>query len=317
MNKILLSILILFTIQNNAHEFNPAHLVIEESNSANYKYEVTWLYPLKNIGKRAELIFPDICKIDALAPYPQGKYLVEKLSLNCTTTLKDQTIKVEYLSVLTDALVTVNFKDNSTFEGIMNLRNSSITIPREKQAFPTTYFRLGIDHLLSGIDHILFIFGLLFLVTGVVNIIKTITAFTIAHSITLGLSVFNLITLPQATVEVLIALTIVYLAAEISSSNKYSATPWFMAFGFGLLHGLGFAGALGEIGISNDQILLSLLFFNIGIEAGQLALIPIFGFLIWIAKKYKIYTNASIGASYVLGSMGFYWVISRFIGIVT
>ena len=199
----------------------------------------------------------------------------------------------------------------------MNLRNSSITIPREKQAFPTTYFRLGIDHLLSGIDHILFIFGLLFLVTGVINIIKTITAFTIAHSITLGLSVFNLITLPQATVEVLIALTIVYLAAEISSSNKYSATPWFMAFGFGLLHGLGFAGALGEIGISNDQILLSLLFFNIGIEAGQLALIPIFGFLIWMAKKYKIYTNASIGASYVLGSMGFYWVISRFIGIVT
>jgi hypothetical protein len=90
-----------------------------------------------------------------------------------------------------------------------------------------------------------------------------------------------------------------------------------MAFGFGLLHGLGFAGALGEIGISNDQILLSLLFFNFGIEAGQLALIPIFGFLIWMAKKYKIYINASIGASYVLGSMGFYWVISRFIGIVT
>ena len=90
-----------------------------------------------------------------------------------------------------------------------------------------------------------------------------------------------------------------------------------MAFGFGLLHGLGFAGALGEIGISNDQILLSLLFFNIGIEAGQLALVPIFGFLIWTANKYKIYTNASIGASYLLGSMGFYWVISRFIGIVT
>ena len=105
MSKILLSILILFTIQNNAHEFNPAHLVIEESNSANYKYEATWLYPLKNIGKRAELIFPDICKIDALSPYPQGKYLVEKLTLNCTTTLKDQTIKVEYLSVLTLSLI--------------------------------------------------------------------------------------------------------------------------------------------------------------------------------------------------------------------
>jgi hypothetical protein len=198
----------------------------------------------------------------------------------------------------------------------MNLRNSKIEIPFKEQAFPTTYFKLGIDHLLSGIDHILFIFGLLFLVTGVLNVIKTITAFTVAHSITLALSFFNLISLPQATVEVLIALTIVYLATEVSNSNKYTNTPWLMAFGFGLMHGLGFASALGDIGISNDQIFLSLLFFNIGIEAGQLALIPLFGSILWLANKYQFYKNASIGASYILGSMGFYWVISRFIGII-
>jgi hypothetical protein len=89
-----------------------------------------------------------------------------------------------------------------------------------------------------------------------------------------------------------------------------------MAFGFGLMHGLGFASALGDIGISNDQIFLSLLFFNIGIEAGQLALIPFFGSILWLANKYQFYKNASIGASYILGSMGFYWVISRFIGII-
>jgi hypothetical protein len=89
-----------------------------------------------------------------------------------------------------------------------------------------------------------------------------------------------------------------------------------MAFGFGLMHGLGFASALGDIGISNDQIFLSLLFFNIGIEAGQLALIPLFGSILWLANKYQFYKNASIGASYILGSMGFYWVISRFIGII-
>jgi hypothetical protein len=316
MNKIFATLFFLFIINISAHEFNPAHLVIEESDSTNFTYKATWLYPIKNIGKRAELKFSDSCQLDALSPYPQGKYLVEKITLNCNSSIKGQIIEVKHLSVLTDALVTINFEDNTIFEGIMNLRNSKIEIPFKEQAFPTTYFKLGIDHLLSGIDHILFIFGLLFLVTGVLNVIKTITAFTVAHSITLALSFFNLISLPQATVEVLIALTIVYLATEVSNSNKYTNTPWLMAFGFGLLHGLGFASALGDIGISNDQIFLSLLFFNIGIEAGQLALIPFFGSILWLANKYQFYKNASIGASYILGSMGFYWVISRFIGII-
>jgi hypothetical protein len=316
MIKILFSLLFLFIINISAHEFNPAHLVIEETDSTNFTYKATWLYPIKNIGKRAELKFSDSCQLDALSPYPQGKYLVEKITLNCNSSIKGQIIEVKHLSVLTDALVTINFEDNTIFEGIMNLRNSKIEIPFKEQAFPTTYFKLGIDHLLSGIDHILFIFGLLFLVTGVLNVIKTITAFTVAHSITLALSFFNLISLPQATVEVLIALTIVYLATEVSNSNKYTNTPWLMAFGFGLMHGLGFASALGDIGISNDQIFLSLLFFNIGIEAGQLALIPLFGSILWLANKYQFYKNASIGASYILGSMGFYWVISRFIGII-
>jgi hypothetical protein len=316
MLKILSSLLFLFIINISAHEFNPAHLVIEETDSTNFTYKATWLYPIKNIGKRAELKFSDSCQLDALSPYPQGKYLVEKITLNCNSSIKGQIIEVKHLSVLTDALVTINFEDNTIFEGIMNLRNSKIEIPFKEQAFPTTYFKLGIDHLLSGIDHILFIFGLLFLVTGVLNVIKTITAFTVAHSITLALSFFNLISLPQATVEVLIALTIVYLATEVSNSNKYTNTPWLMAFGFGLMHGLGFASALGDIGISNDQIFLSLLFFNIGIEAGQLALIPLFGSILWLANKYQFYKNASIGASYILGSMGFYWVISRFIGII-
>ena len=104
--------------------------------------------------------------------------------------------------------------------------------------------------MLNGIDHILFILGLIFLVRGTWNIIKTITAFTLAHSITLGLTVLNIISLPQATVEILIALTIVYLALEINDSKKIDFTPWGLAFGFGLLHGMGFAGALTDIGLS-------------------------------------------------------------------
>ncbi len=159
----------------------------------------------------------------------------------------------------------------------------------------------------SGIDHILFILGLLFLVRGVLNVIKTITAFTIAHSITLGLSVFNIINLPQSTIEILIALTIIYLALEIKDLKKIKYTPWTLAFSFGLLHGLGFAGALNEIGIANENILLSLLFFNVGIEIGQILFIPLFSIFIWISHKYKFYQQTSIFSSYLLGGMGFHW----------
>ena len=165
-------------------------------------------------------------------------------------------------------------------------------------------------------DHILFILGLMFLVSGTLNLIKTITAFTVAHSITLGLSVLGLISLPQATIEAVIALTIVFLALEISENKYYKSTPWLIAFGFGLLHGLGFANALTEIGIANEQLLFSLLFFNLGIEAGQLLMIPVFGALIWLAYKFNKYNESATCVSYVLGSMGFFWLINRTIGII-
>ena len=112
MNKIFTTLFFLFIINISAHEFNPAHLVIEESDSTNFTYKATWLYPIKNIGKRAELIFSDSCQLDTLSPYPQGKYLVEKITLNCNSSIKGQIIEVKYLSVLTDALVTINFEDN-------------------------------------------------------------------------------------------------------------------------------------------------------------------------------------------------------------
>ena len=123
--------------------------------------------------------------------------------------------------------------------------------------------------------------------------------------------------LPSGSIEALIALTIIYLAFEINSEDKLKKTPWLMAFGFGLLHGFGFAGALSEIGIANDQLLLSLLFFNIGIEIGQLIMIPIFLFGIYLLSKIKLEKKSYIGASYLLGSIGSYWFIERVIGIMT
>ena len=170
--------------------------------------------------------------------------------------------------------------------------------------------------MFDGLDHILFIFGLIFCISGLFNIIKTITAFTVAHSFSLGLSVFNVISLPQGTVEALIALTIVYLALEVSKSNKSYKTPWLMAFSFGLLHGLGFAGALMDIGIANNQMFLSLVFFNLGIELAQLALIPIPLLIIYISKQYSYSNQFKTIASFSIGGMGFYWFIDRVIGII-
>ena len=297
-----------------SHEFNPAHLVINEIKENSY--EVEWMYPIKNIGARGEVYFPEKCQRETQQIEKKGKYLVESIALNCETTLKGENIRVVNLSVLTDALVTYAENNKTTFEGIMNSKSPTIQIPLEKQIYPTAYFNLGIDHLLEGNDHILFIFGLLFLVSNLIVAVKTITAFTVAHSVTLGLSVFNIVSIPQATVEALIALTIVYLAYEVGEKKKYTNTPWLIAFGFGLLHGLGFANVLTGIGIANDQLFMSLLFFNIGIEAGQLLLIPVFSLLIWMSFKIKQNLRFATASSYLLGGIGFYWFIERMAGII-
>ena len=307
--------ILFFCLNANSHEFNPAHLIINQSNSNLNNYVATWMYPVKNIGKRANVIFPGICEPMSSDPFVQGKYIIEKITLYCNESIKGKTIEIENLSVLTDAMITINF-DKDTFESLVNVQKNKIEIPLIEQYYPTAYLNLGINHLFDGLDHILFIFGLLFCISGLLNIIKTITAFTVAHSITLGLSVYDIIYLPQGTIEALIALTIVYLALEINDSDKQLKTPWLMAFSFGLLHGLGFAGALSDIGIANDQMLLSLLFFNVGIELAQIALIPIPLILIYAASKINFQNYLQITASLSIGGMGFYWFIDRVIGII-
>lgn len=315
MKKILLAFLLLSIFDINSHEFNPAHLVINQIEESENNYEAIWMYPYKNIGRRAEVLFPDQCLTESGDLFYQGKYINEKIYLECSDSLKGLSISIINLSVLTDALVTINFT-NDTFEGLVNVQNNIIDIPLEVQYYPSSYLNLGISHLFDGLDHILFIFGLLFCITGLFNIIKTITAFTIAHSITLGLTVFEIIKLPQGTVEALIALTIVYLATEITRNEGKLKSPWLMAFCFGLLHGLGFASALIDIGISNNNIFFSLLFFNIGIELAQIALIPIPLILIYLANKINYLDNLKMIASISIGSLGFYWFIDRVIGII-
>ncbi len=314
MKRLFFSLLFLTTLDINSHEFNPAHLVIKQLND-DLSYEAIWMYPYKNIGRRAEVIFPNECTTSSNDLYYHGKYINEKISIDCSSSLKGLSIEIINLSVLTDALITINFNDD-IFEGLVNVQENVLKVPLETNYYPLSYLELGFSHLFDGLDHILFIFGLLFCISGFINVIKTITAFTIAHSITLGLTVFELISLPQGTIEALIALTIVYLATEINRNKGSIKTPWIMAFGFGLLHGLGFAGALMDIGIANNNMLLSLFFFNVGIEIAQIALIPIPLIILLISNKFNITKITKIIVSLCIGGMGFYWFIDRVIGII-
>ena len=313
-NKLLLSSLILFLASHiGSHEMNPARLLLQEGKDG--QYSGSWMFPVNAAGLPAEVSFTDCKEIQRNLPTIKGKYLVTNLEIECDVTLKGKEIAFKGLTRLTDALVSIKFSDDSSFEGLASINNSKFDVPEQVSIYPVSYFWLGIEHLLSGIDHMLFVFGLLFLVSGSINLLKTITAFTIAHSITLALSVFDLVSVPQASTEAFIALTIVYLALEVGDEQKYETTPWLIAFGFGLLHGLGFAGALSEIGINNDNLLLSLLFFNIGIEAGQILVLPFFGLVIYLLRTDILKVEVNSFASFLIGGLGTYWLIERILSI--
>ena len=313
-NKLLLSSLILFLASHiGSHEMNPARLLLQEGKDG--QYSGSWMFPVNAAGLPAEVSFTDCKEIQRDLPTIKGKYLVTNLEIECDVTLNGKEIAFKGLTRLTDALVSIKFSDDSSFEGLASINNSKFDVPEQVSIYPVSYFWLGIEHLLSGIDHMLFVFGLLFLVSGAINLIKTITAFTIAHSITLALSVFDLVSVPQASTEAFIALTIVYLALEVGDEEKYETTPWLIAFGFGLLHGLGFAGALSEIGINNDNLLLSLLFFNIGIEAGQIIVLPFFGLVIYLLRTDILKVEVNSFASFLIGGLGTYWLIERILSI--
>lgn len=181
-----------------------------------------------------------------------------------------------------------------------------------------TYFILGGEHILFGIDHLLFVLGLLLLVGGFWSLVKTITSFTLAHSITLGLAVLGYVPVDRAPVEAAIALSIVLLAREIvvgrqgrkSLVHRY---PWLVAFVFGLLHGLGFAGALGEIGLRASDVPVALLFFNLGVEAGQLAFVVALIALAKIAGRARRMAVQRVepALGYALGAFSTFWFLDR------
>jgi hydrogenase/urease accessory protein HupE len=180
------------------------------------------------------------------------------------------------------------------------------------------YVILGVEHILTGLDHLLFVLCLLLLVRGVGRIVKTVTAFTIAHSITLGLATLGYVSMPPAPVEAVIALSIVFLATEIAKRRAGAPSlterqPWIVAFTFGLLHGFGFAGALTEVGLPANDIPLALLLFNLGVEAGQLVFVTAVLPIVVAVRRATVSPRAWLRPvpAYGLGTVAAFWLIAR------
>jgi hydrogenase/urease accessory protein HupE len=223
-------------------------------------------------------------------------------------------------ATMVDVLVRVELADGRVVSQLLRPESPSFVFSAavEKPA-ASGFFRLGVQHIMTGLDHLLFVLCLLLLVRGLGPILKTITAFTIAHSITLGLATLGYVHIPSAPVEATIALSIVFLATEIAKrrSGAPSLTermPWLVAFTFGLLHGFGFAGALSQVGLPPGEIPLALLLFNLGVEAGQLVFVA--AVLVIVAAVHRLARCPAWlrpAPAYAIGSVASYWLIARVI----
>jgi hydrogenase/urease accessory protein HupE len=224
-------------------------------------------------------------------------------------------------STMVDVLVRIAMKDGRVVSHVLRPDAPSFVF-HGNEAGPAAggYFRLGVEHILFGIDHLLFVLALVLIVRGVGLLVKTITAFTIAHSITLALATLGVVHVPSAPVEATIALSIVFVASEILRIRRgehglTERAPWLVAGTFGLLHGFGFAGALSQVGLPAHDIPLALLFFNLGVEAGQLAFVAVTLSVIALLRRIRIPEWAPLLPPYAIGSVAMFWVIQRAVAI--
>jgi HupE / UreJ protein len=229
------------------------------------------------------------------------------------------------------AMVTARWLDGSTARQFFASSGAVIEVPLAAlQAgsgslsdMARRYVALGIEHILLGVDHLLFVFGLLLIVRGRWMLVKTITAFTLAHSVTLALATLGIVAVPARPVDAAIALSIVFLAAEILHIRQgrpglAARKPWLVAFAFGLLHGLGFAGALTQLGLPQSEIPLALLFFNVGVEIGQLMFVATLLALAWALRQLQVRWPrwAEPLPAYAIGTVAGFWFIERTSGFL-
>ena len=323
---LVLILLIAFSPGVFAHEVRPAYLELRQTGSETY--DALWKVP----GQGENLRFGLYVELPAgctNAAEPLGSMVnsayTERWTVKCPGGLSGGTIHIAGLSgTATDVLVRLERTDGSTQVTRLTPSNPSFVVETTPGALEVarTYLVLGVEHILFGFDHLLFVLALFILVNGTGRLIATITAFTVAHSLTLAGATLGFVHVPGPPVEAGIALSIVFVAAEIvhSRQGRIGLTerfPWIVAFTFGLLHGFGFASALSEVGLPQSAIPVALLFFNAGVEIGQLFFVASIFAVIALARQVTQRIGVSQPAwawrvpAYAIGSVSAFWIIQR------
>lgn len=309
-----------------AHEVRPGFLAIDQT--AATAYDVVFKVPQRQ-GSRLglEVIFPPDC--EAAKPKTtirtDGAF-IERGAIVCPDGLDGRRISIGGLAgTMTDVVVRLERLDGAVQADRLTAVATGFTVDSTPGWRDTarTYFLLGVDHILFGFDHLLFVLSLMLLIRTTRALVEAITAFTVAHSLTLAAASLGWVAVPQAPVEAVIALSIVFVAAEIVREDRGAGdlairAPWGIAFLFGLLHGFGFGGALMEIGLPRSDVPLALLTFNIGVEAGQL----MFVFTV-LALRFAVRSVTSMNGQWVrmattygIGSLAAFWFVERIVSFV-
>ena len=318
---LMVSLVMLWATPGSAHELWPAYLQIDEIGAG--RYEVLWKRPQRSgRGLALSVTWPEDCR-DSIPPLSEmaASASIERRLIDCGAAgLVGQRIRIDGLAAtLTDVLVRTRFSDGRVQVNLLKPASPELEIEgsRPAQAIAAEYLLLGAEHILGGIDHLLFVLGLMLIVRRQRTLLMTVTAFTIAHSITLAAAALGLAKIPQAPVEAVIALSILFLASELARQKRgqtglTARTPWLVAFGFGLLHGFGFAGALAQVGLPPTDIPLSLLAFNLGVEAGQLSFIAAVLAVLWAGRQVMVTPRwLQELPAYAIGSLAAFWLIQR------
>jgi hydrogenase/urease accessory protein HupE len=305
-----------------AHEVRPGYLELKQTGEQTY--DVLWKVPAAGDDLRLGIYvrFPDgtVETSEHRGRFVGGAYL-ERWSVSHPGGLADQTIHVDGLrTTMTDVLVRVERLDGTTLVSRIAPSEPNLFLEASPGLFSVagTYFVLGVEHILFGIDHLLFVLALLMLVKGWRRLVATITAFTVAHSVTLAAATLGSVNVPGAPVEAVIALSIVFVAAEIVHGQRgqervTARAPWIVALVFGLLHGFGFAGALHEVGLPGHAIPLALFLFNVGVEAGQLIFVAAVVVSLAMVRHSLQRAPQWAGAmpAYAIGAVAMFWTLQR------
>ena len=315
---------ILFSVRAEAHLFAPALLELQEAASG--RAAVRWKQPIMRVmGSELRPVLPGDCDgVGKPTVNRVGTGIEATWEIECSGGLVGKIVGVEGIpSSRADVLLRIQLADGRSLRHVLTGDDPSFTVPASESRASVlgSYSKLGVEHILTGFDHLLFVLGLTLLVGVGRKLLWTITAFTLGHSVTLGLAVLGFVSFPPAPIEAGIAFSIYVLAVELArpaEKGLLRSYPWLMAGLFGLLHGFGFAGALAEVGLPEGEIPLALFSFNVGIELGQIGFVGIV-LSVWSLLRRLPFTEwrlAQLLPAYTIGSLAAFWLLQRSWGAI-